>query len=164
MATKGSVELNSNMEEVFDKFKDLTVKEMGRALKTGVRKGLILIRNRARQRFRGMFPSGARVNPKYSDKLIDGIRATKVQDDKKDGVKGYVLITSNRRSGSGSYRLVFLEGGTVKRHTRRGYNRGSIKASFFFTSTVNSEQSNYRNTVVNELEKTVDKINSTNLK
>lgn len=154
----------TNMDEVYEKFIKLNVREMGRALKTGVRKGLLLIRNKARQRFRALFPSGTKQNPLYRDKLIDGIRATKVQDDKKDGVKGYVLITSNRRTGSGSYRLVFLEGGTVQRYTRKGYNRGSIAASYFFTTTVDSNQNTYKETVISEIDKTVNKINQANLK
>lgn len=159
-----NTEFTTNMDEVYEKFIKLNVREMGRALKAGVRKGLLLIRNKARQRFRALFPSGAKQNPLYRDKLIDGIRATKVQDDKKDGVKGYVLITSNRRTGSGSYRLVFLEGGTVQRHTRKGYNRGSIAASYFFTSAVNSNQNTYKETVINEIDKAVNKINQANLK
>lgn len=157
-------EFTTNMDEVYEKFIKLNVREMGRALKTGVRKGLLLIRNKARQRFRALFPSGTKQNPLYRDKLIDGIRATKVQDDKKDGVKGFVLITSNRRPGSGSYRLVFLEGGTVQRFTRKGYNRGSIAASYFFTTTVDSNQNTYKETVISELDKAVDKINQANLK
>ena len=157
-------EFTTNMDEVYEKFIKLNVREMGRALKTGVRKGLLLIRNKARQRFRALFPSGTKQNPLYRDKLIDGIRATKVQDDKKDGVKGFVLITSNRRPGSGSYRLVFLEGGTVQRFTRKGYNRGSIAASYFFTTTVDSNQGRYGETVLRELDKAVDKINQANLK
>ena len=157
-------EFETNMSEVYEKFIKLNTKEMGRALKSGVRKGLLFIRNKTRAKFRSLFPSGSKVNPKYRDKLIDGIRATKVKDDKKDGVKGFVLITSNRKTGSGSYRLVFLEGGTVERKTRKGYNRGSITASYFFTSTVNQNEDNYRKTVVKELDKAVDKINKANLK
>ena len=159
-----NTEFTTNMDEVYEKFIKLNVREMGRALKTGVRKGLLLIRNKARQRFRALFPSGTKQNPLYRDKLIDGIRATKVRDDKKDGVKGFVLITSNRRPGSGSYRLVFLEGGTVQRFTRKGYNRGSIAASYFFTTTVDSNQNTYKETVISELDKAVDKINQANLK
>ena len=159
-----NTEFTTNMDEVYEKFIKLNVREMGRALKTGVRKGLLLIRNKARQRFRALFPSGTKQNPLYRDKLIDGIRATKVRDDKKDGVKGFVLITSNRRPGSGSYRLVFLEGGTVQRFTRKGYNRGSIAASYFFTTTVDSNQGRYGETVLRELDKAVDKINQANLK
>lgn len=159
-----NTEFTTNMDEVYEKFIKLNVREMGRALKTGVRKGLLLIRNKARQRFRALFPSGTKQNPLYRDKLIDGIRATKVRDDKKEGVKGYVLITSNRRTGSGSYRLVFLEGGTVQRFTRKGYNRGSIAASYFFTTTVDSNQNAYKKTVISEIDKAVNKINQANLK
>ena len=154
----------TNAVRVYEKFIKLNTKEMGRALKTGVRKGLLFIRNKARKRFRTLFPSGSRLNSKYNDKLIEGIRATKVKEDKRDGIRGFVLITSNRKTGSGSYRLVFLEGGTVNRYTKKGYNRGSIRASFFFTSSVNDSQSDYNDTVVNELEKAVDKINKANLK
>lgn len=154
----------TNMEEVYEKFIQLNVKEMGKALKSGIRKGLLYIRNKARARFRAKFPSGSKVNPKYQDKLVDGIRATKVQEDKKDGYKGFVLATSNRKTGSGSYRLVFLEGGTVKRYTKKGYNRGSITAAYFFTNTVFTEGRTYNNVVIEEINKAVDKLNKANLK
>lgn len=154
----------TNATEVYEKFIKLNTREMGRALKTGVRKGLLFMRNQARKRFRIFFPSGTIRNPKYTDSLMEGIRATKVKDDKKDGVKGFVLITSNRRPGSGSYRLIFLEGGTVNRYTKKGYNRGSIKASFFFTTTVDENENAYKERVISELDKAVDKINKANLK
>jgi hypothetical protein len=65
--------------------------------------------------------------------------------------------------GSGSYRLVFLEGGTVDRQTRKGYNRGRITASYFFTSAIASNQLRYKSVVVNEIQKTIDKINQKNI-
>lgn len=155
--------LTTNAASVYEKFIKLNVKEMGRSIKTGIRKGLMYIRNRARSNFRSLFPSGTKANPKYNDKLIDGIRATKVKD--KGGVmEGYVLITSNRRTGSGSYRLVFLEGGTVQRYTKKGSNRGSIQASRFFEQTINTESENYNAVMVSEIDKAVDKINKANLK
>lgn len=159
-----ATEFTTNAEEVYEKFIKLSVKEMGTAVKTGIRKGLLIIRNDARKVFRSMFPSGAHTNSKYTDKLIDGIRSTKVREDKKDGYVGYVLITSNRKTGSGSYRLVFLEGGTTTRYTKKGYHRGRISASYFFSSTVSRDISKYQNELVNTINKTVDKINQKNLK
>lgn len=159
-----SADFETNANEVYDKFVKLSIKEMGQAVRTGIRKGLLFIRNDARRSFRALFPSGSKINSKYHDKLIDGIRATKVKDRGKDGYVGYVLITSNRRPGSGSYRLVFLEGGTTVRYTKKGYHRGSITASYFFTSTVQRDGSAYTNELVKTIDKTVDKINKKNLK
>ena len=160
MATK----LETNAAEVYEKFIELSTKEMGTAVKAGIRRGLLVIRNDARRRFRTLFPAGTRLNSRFSDRLIDGIRSTKVREDKKDGYVGYVLITSNRKTGSGSYRLVFLEGGTATRYTRKGYHRGRIQASYFFTSTVTSDMGKYESELVKTINKTVDKINQKNLK
>jgi len=157
-----SAEFECNIERVYDQFKKLSTQEMRRALRTGIRKGILMLRNQARKTFRSMFPSGAVRNVKYTDRLIDGIRATKVKEHNSEMV-GYVLATSNRRMGSGSYRLVFLEGGTVDRQTRKGYNRGRITASYFFTSAIASNQLRYKSVVVNEIQKTIDKINQKNI-
>lgn len=150
-----NVEFDTNIEDVFDRFKKLSSKEMGRALRSGIRKGALLIRNQARKRFRSLFP--VRRNPRYTDILTDGIRATKVKERNKE-LTGYVLITPTRRAGSGSYRLIFLEGGTAERVTKRGYRRGRIEASYFFTSTISANQEAYKVTVVNEINKTMNKI------
>lgn len=159
-----TTEFEVNAEEVYDKFVKLSVKEMGTAVKAGIRRGILIIRNDARKTFRRKFPSGARTNVKFRDKLIDGIRSTKVREDKKDGYVGYVLITSNRKTGSGSYRLVFLEGGTTTRYTKKHYHRGRITASYFFSTTVSADMFKYRKELVNTIDKTVDKINQKNLK
>ena len=162
MATQGTFEVNAT--DVYKRFTELSIKEMKKAVTAGVRKGLAVVRNKARKTFRSIFPTGAKKNPKYHDKLIDGIRSTKVKETGKGDIMGYVLITSNRKHGSGSYRLVFLEGGTVKRQTRRGYNRGSIKASYFFTRSVNSTNQEYNKAMVEAIDQTIDKINQANLK
>lgn len=159
-----SADFETNANEVYDKFVKLSVKEMGQAVRTGIRRGLLFIRNDARRSFRTLFPSGSKINSKYHDKLIDGIRATKVKDQGRAGYVGYVLITSNRKTGSGSYRLVFLEGGTTVRYTKKRYNRGRITASYFFTNTVQRDYGAYENELVKTIDKTVDKINKKNLK
>ena len=157
-------ELKTNADEVYKKFLKLNTKEMARALKAGVRRGLLIIRNDARKLFRTMFPSGTVRNPKYNDTLIEGIRMTKVKETKGHEIVGYVMATSNRKAGSGSYRLVFLEGGTVPRHTRKGYYRGQLHPGLFFTSAVDANRSKYGQNVLQQLEKAVDKINNANLK
>lgn len=157
-------EFKTNADEVYKKFLDLNTKEMKKALKTGVRRGITIIRNDVRKLFRSMFPKGAIRNPKYNDTLIEGIRMTKVREDRNHQIIGYVLATSNRRTGSGSYRLVFLEGGTVPRYTKKGYFRGKLNPGLFFTNTVARDQEKYCQTVLQSIEKTIDKINNANLK
>lgn len=152
-----------NAVEVYEKFQKLTLKEMKRAITTGVRKGLLVIRNQARRNLRSLFPTANRRNPKYNDTLVEGIRSTRVKEKNGEFV-GYVMATSNRKSGSGSYRLVFLEGGTVDRKTRKGYNRGRLQAAFFFTSAVASKAEEYNRTLVKEINNTIEKINQKNLK
>lgn len=162
MAKKGEFECNA--DNIFKKFVTLNQKEMKKALKAGVRRGILVIRNDARRLFRSMFPKGAIKNPKYNDTLIEGIRATKVKEDSKHNIIGYVLATSNRRTGSGSFRLVFLEGGTVDRYTKKGYYRGRLRPGLFFSNTVAADTIRYEREVLHAVEKTIDKINSTNIK
>lgn len=162
MAKNGEFECNAS--EVFKKFTQLNEKEMKKALKAGVRRGILIIRNDARKIFRSMFPNGVLRNPKYTDTLLEGIRATKVKEDSKHNIVGYAMATSNRKTGSGSYRLVFLEGGTVERYTKKGYYRGRLGAAHFFTGAVIASEGKYEREVVRAIEKTIDKINGANLK
>lgn len=52
----------------------------------------------------------------------------------------------------GDYRLKWKEKGTVNRRTKRGYNRGTVKGTFFFSKAQQETQSQ----VFNELESRIN--------
>lgn len=157
MASNAHIETNADIE--YDDFYDLTTKELKKAIKDGIRKGINLIRSAGRRRLRAEMGKAANHhNPKYNDTLQQGVRGTRIVE--KEGEQyGYVTITSNRKTGSGSYRLIFFEGGTVKRFTRKGYNRGSIRANFFFSETVNSTETQVQDVIDKGISDSIQKIN-----
>ena len=155
-----ATQITTNAKVEYDDFLALNKKELKKAITTGIRKGLSLLRTAGRASLRAVFGSKAsHHNPKYNDTLQQGVRNTRVFDRNND-IYGYTTITSNRKTGSGSYRLIFLEGGTVQRYTRKGYNRGSIKASYFFTNAVSSNITAAQDAIDQGITDAVNKINS----
>lgn len=152
------IETNADIE--YDDFFTLTKRELKSAIKTGIRKGMNLIRTAGRGSLRSLMGSAASHHgEKYSDTLVQGVRNTRVVE--RGGEQyGYVTITSNRKSGSGSFRLIFFEGGTVERHTKKGYNRGRIEALYFFSHAVSSTEGQVQNTIDRGITDAVNKINS----
>lgn len=155
---KTHIQTNAVIE--YDDFYTLTKKELKSAIKTGIRKAMSLVRTAGRRSLRAVIGAAAtHQNPKYSDTLQQGVRTTRVVERGGD-IYGYTTITSNRKSGSGSFRLVFFEGGTVERHTKKGYNRGSIKANFFFSQAVQETEGQVQQTIDDGITGAVNKINA----
>lgn len=153
--------IETNAPVAYDDFLSLTKKEVKKAIVAGIRKGMNLLRTAGRASLRAILGSAAtHHNPKYTDTLQQGVRNTKVVDRGSEGPYGYVTITSNRKSGSGSYRLIFLEGGTVQRFTKKGYNRGSLKPLYFFTTAVQSNIGGVQQVIDQGITDAVNKINS----
>lgn len=155
-----NVHVETNAKVEYDSFLSMNKKELKKAITAGIRKGLNLIRTAGRASLRSLMGKAAtHHNPKFNDTLVQGVRSTKVVD-RGQGPYGYTTITSNRKTGSGSYRLIFFEGGTVQRYTRKGYNRGSIKALFFFGQAVNNTEGKVQETIDKGITDAVNKINS----
>lgn len=152
--------ITTNAPEEYDEFMSFTTKEIKKVIIAGIKKGLALIRTAGRASLRSAMGSAAsHHNPKYNDTLIQGVRNTRVIDKNDGNPYGYVTITSNRKAGSGSYRLIFFEGGTVQRFTSKGYNRGSLKALFFFSDAVSQTEGQVQTAIDNGISDAVDKIN-----
>ena len=109
-------------------------KATDKAIRTGLRKGMKELRDSARTNLKSSVKGSTRKNPKYKDTLVSGIRSYSPMRSKKNKaeITSAVKITSNKKKGSGSFRLAILEQGTVLRRTKKGYFRGSLKAYRFF--------------------------------
>lgn len=104
------------------------------ALKSGMRKSLGIIKRQAVSNLRQVTP-----NYKKKDKwglTLQGGILVKVN---KDGLGGRAEIMG--RGGKANFKLKFFENGTKTRKTRKGYNRGQMKTTPFFTPAVNSTKS-----------------------
>lgn len=120
-------------------------KATDKAIRTGIRKGIKELRDLARTNLKSSVKGSTRKNPKYKDTLVSGIRSYSPMRSKKNKaeITAAVKISSNRKTGSGSFRLAILEQGTFKTPhryatTRKGVKlkkpryTGSLKAYQFF--------------------------------
>lgn len=155
--------VETNAKEVYDKFVDLELKEMKKAIKAGITKNRTFLRNKARSYFKSDYPNAAKIG-KYKDSMIQGVRYyKKIYEDKEGDMMGIVSIGSNFKSGSGSFRIVMFENGTKQRTTKKGYNRGEIKASHFFKKANMDLQTVQESNLIAAINKTIDKINKTKI-
>ena len=166
--------IETNAPEVFQRFEDLSDKELKKYLKQGLRKVLKPIRDDARQNLRGRVNNANRRNPKYSDTLIQGVRMTKIWENKQGAsageIVGKVRIDSTRDSGSGSFRLPIIDKGSYKAGIRYQYTRdktrkpkavGRMKPTNFFQDIIQSKESYF----YSEMRKAIDDgVNSVNQK
>lgn len=152
--------IKTNAKEVWDEFESLELKEMKKALTSGLRSAAGILRKDVRKSLKSVVPSAYKKNPKYNDTLAAGVRITKVKE-KKNFFYVYTTIASNRKVGSGSFRLHFLEAGTNIRSTRKGYNRGKIKPLNFFQTALSSFR--LEPILQEEVDKAVSKINKTRI-
>ena len=155
-----SNQITTDAAEVFEDFRSLTVKEMKKAIKSGITKGSNLIRKTARQNLKTRIGKAATSRSRYGDTPSEAVRLTKIQEDKQGNFFRYLLITASRKSRSISFVLRWFESGTLPRRTRKGYNRGRMTATNFFSDALSSTQSSYNATVDAELTKKVQEINN----
>ena len=164
-------EFTTNADVVMEKFIKLTTKEMKKAIRSAIQAGQRKIVNTTKSNLRASYNGTNTQNPKYSDTLIQGVRRYKVREDKEHEMWGTVSITPNRKTGSGSYRLRFLENGTADRYvkTRKGVTlkklayRGSIQPKPFFDPAVQSFYNQWPQQCQMELDKAINKINQTKI-
>lgn len=110
-------------------------KETEGAIKRGLRKALKELQKGAKQNLISRVKGANKVKEPYYDSLVQGIRYLSPRRNKNDKseISGAIKITSNRKKGSGSFRLVFLEKGTKDRYTKKkGYYRGALTPRYFF--------------------------------
>ena len=119
----------------------LNDKDMRRAFSQGIRKSALIIRKQAQQNLSGV------VNSKGG--MRQGIKRKPLKNEiniavYRDGGGARIDLMDKRRSGSRAYMLKFFELGTVDRdtkNTRPKRNRGSLKATHFFSRAVTSKKS-----------------------
>lgn len=136
------------------------LKVMSRAEQSALRKGANIIKKRTKQNLRSTGIDINRPNDKYNDKLIDAVRSSKVRD---GAIVTHVMGTT--KTGSGTFRLRFFEGGTQERYAKtyngkplkKKHRLGKIKAYNFFNTALNSSQSEVMDAMDAQLTKYIEK-------
>ena len=154
-------DISCNVAQAYDYNVKLTTKEVGKTLKRGMAKVMRKLIKDAKSNLRKAYKNVNKVNPKYNDTLISGVRASKVYTDPKDGsVYSYGKIKRKRNKGSGAFRLLFLEQGAFNRQTRKGYNRGTVTGKWFFGQAVNRNESTFNQDIIKAINDAIDRINA----
>lgn len=135
------------------------LKVMSRAEQSALRKGANVIKKNTKANLK---TTGINIghNPKYTDTLNDGVRTSKV----KDGAV-VVHVMGTQKTGSGTFRLRFFEGGTQERYAKtykgrplkKKHRLGSIKSYNFFNSALSSSQSEVMDAMDAQLTKYIEK-------
>lgn len=148
-------EIKSNTEEVFEQLKDFTLKEVKNVQKSALRKIANILKTETKKNLRRALPKSKNRNPKYNDKLIDGVKSSV----NKAGTVAKTHVMGSRKKGSGTFRLRFFEAGTVTRKTRKGYNRGKLKALYFFKTAIPQAKQKQINAIDEAITKKIEQIN-----
>ena len=169
--------LECNVEEVFNAFCDLTQKEMNSAVRKALRAGAKQLQSTTKanavsgikNRDNTHWYDGKIII--YNDKIEDAVMISKIEGDFGSEMSQKVHVMGTRKSGSGTYRFRFLEKGTKER-TARTYRgkplrkprkTGSIRGRWFFKNAQSTVFPNLPNIYVAEIDKAIQKINSTKL-
>lgn len=151
-----------NIEDTFNAFMDLTSSEMNKAVKRALRAGAKeLVKQTKAKATSSMI---TRNNTQwydgkivvFNDKIEDAVMISKMDGDFDNELSQKVHIMGTRKSGSGTYRLRFLEKGTKK-------GRGPKRPKWFFKDAQNQVFPNLPNIYAAEIQKTIDKLNTTKL-
>lgn len=152
--------LTTDIDKVYEEFQTFTTKEMKSSLKSALNTAGNKLKGETKSLFRKALPAASKSNPKYSDKMIDAVRRSKVKETSQHEMYVKVHIMGTRNTGSGTYRARFFEAGTRLRRTRKGYYRGSIKALNFFATANFNFNADYDRIVDESVQKAVNKINN----
>lgn len=172
-----------NIEDTFNKFMNLTRKEM----QGTVRKALVMGAKELQKQTKTNLTQSVvnRNNPHwykgnlvtYSDKMEDAVRLGRYD---KGGYVGdqsiKVHIMGTRNTGSGTYRARFIEKGTKERYAKTARNRnhelirlkkpkrlGRISGRWFFKNAQQQVIPSLPGLYMREIDKTINKLNNTQI-
>ena len=162
--------IETNATKVYNDFLELSQKQMKKSLSSGLRKALTAVKKDAVTNLNEVVRNANKKNPKYTDTLQSGVRVTRIWENESGSIVGKVLVSSNGKSGSGSFRLAILESGSYKVGERfaKTYNgkplkkkrsTGVLHGKFYFKKTQDGMESYFQTTMNRAIEDAVNKIN-----
>lgn len=163
---KGGIE--TNVEEVFAAFCDLTQKEMKGVVRRAIGKAEQELKKQTQANLSSSILLRGRSSGKYMDNIDDAVMASKVRGEYGEELEGKVHIMGTRKDGSGTFRARFLEKGTKERQARtykgkplkKERSLGFIKPKWFFRSANATVLPQIERLYMAEIDKAIQKINS----
>lgn len=137
-----------NTSEVIRFLKEVEPKYISSAVRKGIGKVEKQMQKEVKNALKGTGIKNVNKAIKFNDSLIQGIRKTKIRQDSDFQYYGLVLANSNRKKGSGSYRLPIIENSSGEERYRKKYKNspgrgrtGKFIARPFFSSGISKVDS-----------------------
>lgn len=128
-----------DVEQVNRLLKQLNDKDAKKAIKSAIRKSALIIRKEAQSRLVSLIPNASRSVSKRGTTykpLKNDINLAVYRD--AGGAR--IDLLNKRKKGARAYVLRFIEFGTTERATKKGANRGTVKAYNFFSDAINAKK------------------------
>nr|DAQ36137.1 MAG TPA: hypothetical protein [Caudoviricetes sp.] len=128
-----------DVEQVNRLLTQLNDKDAKKAIKSAIRKSALIIRKEAQNRLVSLIPNASKSVTKKGTTykpLKNDINLAVYRD--AGGAR--IDLLNKRKKGARAYVLRFIELGTVERATKKGANRGTMKAYNFFSDAVNAKK------------------------
>lgn len=159
----------TDIEKVWNEFSELTSSEMSKAVKRALNKAAAELQQKTKANLSSLVKSDTGHNGKFNDRLKDGVRRSGAKGMYDEELTAVVHIMGTQASGSGTYRLRFLEKGTKERYAKTYKGQplkkprylGAIKPRWFFRSANQTIEPQLEKIYLEEIDKTIQKINNT---
>lgn len=138
--------------QVINLFSELTSRQQKQVHKTALRRAAGLLSREAKQQLKKEIGKAIGHKNRWNNKTLGSGIKTKVN---KEGDEAKVHIL-------GDFRLRFFELGTKVRKTKKGYDRGIMKATYFFKTAKQNKEREIFNTLDQLISQSIQKIANKN--
>lgn len=172
-----SAGLECDIEQMFDKFCDMTIQEMNKAVRSALRSGGRELVKQTKANARAgittrnnpAWYNGKRIS--YTDQVEDAPRMSKIDGDFDSELSQKVHVMGTRKTGSQTYKFRFLEKGTKKREAKTykgktlkdGRDLDKIDAQRWFQAAQGVVFPQLEGIYIREINKAINKLNNTNI-
>lgn len=152
-----------DVEKINRLLTQLNDKEAKKAIKAAIRKSALIIRKGAQSNLVSLFPNANKTVTK------NGITHKPLKNDinlavYRNASGARIDLLDKRKKDARSYVLRFIELGTTERATKKGANRGNMKAYNFFSDAVNAKKAEAESTLEQNIVDAINKIVNKNKK
>lgn len=146
-----------DVDQVNKLLTQLNDKDAKKAIKSAIRKSALIIRKEAQNRLVSSIPNA---NKSVSKK---GTTYKPLKNDinlavYRDAGGARIDLLNKRKKGARSYVLRFIEFVTVERATKKGANRGTMKAYNFFSDAINAKKKEAEDTLQQNILDSINKV------
>lgn len=152
-----------DVEKINRLLTQLNDKEAKKAIKAAIRKSALIIRKGAQSNLVSLFPNANKTVTK------NGITHKPLKNDinlavYRNASGARIDLLDKRKKDARSYVLRFIELGTTERATKKGANRGNMKAYNFFSDAVTDKKAEAESTLEQNIVDAINKIVNKNKK